>query len=103
MHQLSARAPFLPRISPDAARYAIISSLMDSQLRVAATLGLLVSLGACVDQERPVYEAPSRLQAPTPVCAEGIAPPKRNKGDSKAVVRDLEPEQWLEIMVPEYD
>jgi hypothetical protein len=76
---------------------------MVSVLRSAVPLGVLLSLAGCVDQPRPVYEAPGRLQAPTPVCAEGIAPPKRQKGDTKSVVRDLEPEEWLEIMVPEYD
>ncbi len=68
-----------------------------------AALALGVTGVGCVDQTRPVYEAPGRQTIPIPVCAEGIAPPKREKGDSSAIVRDLDPEQWLEIMMPQYD
>jgi hypothetical protein len=57
----------------------------------------------CVDTTRPVYEAPGRQTIPVPVCADGIAPPKRTKGDSSTIVRDLEPEQWLEMMLPAYE
>lgn len=50
-----------------------------------------------------MYEAPGRQTTPIPVCAEGIAPPARSKGDSSTIVRDLDPEQWLEILMPSYD
>jgi hypothetical protein len=50
-----------------------------------------------------VYEASARQTTPIPVCAEGIAPPKRDKGDGSVIVRDLDPEQWLEVMMPGYD
>jgi hypothetical protein len=105
MHQPAAEVRFLPRISPVASRCAIISDVMEkAPLAWAAALATLLPAAAgCVDQSRPAYEAPSRKQAPTPVCAEGIAPPRRNKGDTSSVVRDLEAEQWLEIMVPDYD
>lgn len=69
---------------------------------IAALLFGMMGPG-CVDQTRPVYEAPGRQTIPIPVCAEGIAPPKRDKGDSATIVRDLDPEQWLEIMMPKYD
>ena len=70
---------------------------------VAAAALAVPILSACVNTERPVYEAPGRQTIPVPVCADGIAPPRREKGDSSAIMRDLEPEQWLEIMVPDYD
>jgi hypothetical protein len=68
---------------------------------IAAALSC-TSLG-CVNQERPIYEAPARQTIPVSVCTEGIAPPRRKKDDDSIIVRDLDPEQWLEIMVPSYD
>jgi hypothetical protein len=65
---------------------------------VAAT-----ALTGCVNNERPVLEASARQTTPVSVCTEGIAPPKRTRGDSGSVVRDLDPEQWLEIMMPSFD
>ena len=64
--------------------------------------GLFVG-GGCVNTERPVYEAPARQTTPVSVCTEGIAPPRRKKDDGSEIVRDLDPEQWLEIMLPGYD
>ena len=54
-----------------------------------AALALGMIAPGCVDQTRPVYEAPGRQTIPIPVCAEGIAPPKRDKGDSSTIVRDV--------------
>lgn len=71
-----------------------------------ATLGGVLSASAlmgCVNNDRPVYEASARQTTPVSVCTEGIAPPKRKRGDSSAVVRDLDAEQWLEIMLPSYE
>ena len=68
----------------------------------AATMATSAVMG-CVNTERPVYEAPARQTTPVSVCTEGITPPKRKRGDAKAMVRDLDPEQWLEIMLPSYD
>ncbi len=63
-----------------------------------------MSASGCVDQNRPVYEAPARQTTPIPVCAKPLAPPRRGRGDaSKVIVRDLDPEQWLEVMVPDYE
>ncbi len=74
-----------------------------TRLFAGATL-LVGGLGGCVDQNRPVYEAPARQTIPIPVCAKPLAPPPRGRGDSnKAVVRDLDPEEWLEVMVPDFD
>ncbi len=61
------------------------------------------ALTGCVNTERPIYEAPARQTTPVSVCTEGITPPKRKRGDAKAMVRDLDPEQWLEIMLPAYE
>ena len=58
----------------------------------------------CVDQSRPAPEAGGRQTTPIPVCAKPIAPPRRNRGEAaKLIIRDLEPEEWLEIMAPGYD
>lgn len=66
-------------------------------------LGLAASAaGGCVDTERPVYEASSRQVIPIPVCAKPLAPLRRKDGGG-AVMRDLDPEQWLEAMVPDYE
>ncbi len=78
------RSPFAPAV--------LQSALM-------AALGVVSS--GCVDNQRPVYEAQARQTTPISVCAQGIAPPAR-QAEGKAIVRDLEPEQWLEIMMPEY-
>jgi hypothetical protein len=57
----------------------------------------------CVSRERPIYEADERQTVPIPVCAKPLPPPRRNKGEgNKLIIRDLEPEEWLEIMMPEY-
>ncbi len=70
---------------------------------VAAVGVLCAATTGCVDQNRPVYEAPARQTIPIPVCAKPLAPPRRARGESsKVVVRDLDPEQWLEVMVPDY-
>lgn len=70
-----------------------------------AAAGLFgASAVGCVDQNRPVYEAPARQTIPIPVCAKPLAPPRRGRGDAaKVIVRDLEPEQWLEVMMPDYE
>jgi hypothetical protein len=49
-----------------------------------------------------VREAPARQIIPVPVCTEPIAPPAR-KASEKGLVRDLDPEEWLAIMVPAYE
>lgn len=71
-----------------------------------ASLGLVTALSmapsGCVDTQRPIYEAPDRDVIPVPVCTEGIAPP-RKRDAGKAVMRDLDPEEWMEIIVPDYE
>ncbi len=70
-----------------------------SLVLVALAAGVMVS---CVDTERPVYEASSRQVIPIPVCAKPLAPLRR-KDSGGAVMRDLDPEEWLEVMMPEYE
>jgi hypothetical protein len=55
-----------------------------------------------VETQRPVREAPARQIIPVPVCTEPIAPPAR-KASEKGLIRDLDPEEWLAIMVPDYE
>lgn len=74
---------------------------VSAPLLLATFLGAGLSV-ACVNTERPVLEAKGRQTTPIPVCAHGLAPPKREKGSTAAVVRSLDPEQWLEVMVPKY-
>lgn len=70
-----------------------------------AAVGMLgAAVTGCVDQNRPVYEAPPRQTIPIPVCAKPLAPPRRGRGDAaKVIIRDLDPEEWLEVMVPDYE
>ena len=72
---------------------------------IALVVGALGSSAfGCVDSQRPVYEAPARQTTPIPVCAKPLAPPRRARGEAaKAIVRDLDPEQWVEVMVPKYE
>lgn len=70
---------------------------------VAGVVSLAVS--ACSTRETAYPEAQVRRVVPVPVCTEGITPPKRQVGadSNKAIVRTLDPEKWLEILVPGYD
>ena len=56
----------------------------------------------CAAQEKPRPEAATRQVIPIPVCTKALAPPKRG-GGGKAVMRSLEPEEWLEILSPAYE
>jgi len=80
-------------------RVALPSAALGCWLPLSAVLATTV--GGCVDQERPIYEASARQVIAVPVCSEAIAPPRRGKSGG-AVVRSLDPEQWLEIMVSGY-
>ena len=71
---------------------------------VAAGLVGAASLTACVDNNRPIQEAKARKTIPIPVCAEPLAPPRRDPGEGdQEKIRDLDAEQWLDIMVPKYE
>lgn len=69
-------------------------------LLALTALGTLIS-GGCVDQTRVVLEAPARQVIPVPVCTTALAPPARL--GSKDIIRSLEPEEWLKILIPKYE
>lgn len=78
--------------------------VMRGSALVLATGSIGFAASGCVDSQRPVYEAPARQTTPIPVCAKPLAPPARARGDeAKTIVRDLDPEQWVEVMVPKYE
>jgi len=56
----------------------------------------------CSDPELYTPEVPTRKIIPIPVCTEQLAPPRRKAG-GKALVRTVDPEAWLEIIVPGYE
>lgn len=82
----------------------MVRELLRKHVGAAAAAATVATLTGCVDSERPVYEANARTTTPISVCAQPLAPPRRDPGEGdKRIVRDLDPEQWLEIMVPEFD
>jgi hypothetical protein len=66
-----------------------------------AALGLigLVSCGAA--DEQPHGEIKTRKQIPIPVCTTQLSPTK-SSGSGKAMVRSLEPAQWMSVISPGY-
>lgn len=44
----------------------------------------------------------TRRAIPVAVCTTQLAPPRR-KGSDKAIIRSLDPEQWMEVVVPKYE
>jgi hypothetical protein len=61
-----------------------------------------VLLASCVNTERPDVAAPVRQVLPVPVCTTPISPPKRAAGEG-SVVRSLDPERWMGVMIPKYE
>jgi len=77
--------------------------------RLAVLLGQVLVLAAGVwatgctpAPEQPHSEVDTRKASPISVCTTQLAPPKR-KGSGKSVMRSLDPEQWIEVMVPDFD
>lgn len=73
--------------------------------RVGALLGVGVALLApgCVDPpQQPQGQIATRRAIPISVCTTQLAPPRRKASD-KAVIRSLDPEQWMEVVVPKYE
>ncbi len=57
-----------------------------------------------VDPGPPPIEAAARSMGPIAVCAKPIPPPASVPADSQVkLVRELEPEQWLEVMLPSFE
>src|SRR5690349_5300427 len=63
----------------------------------AAGLG---SPGCGASPEQPHMEVPTRNQVPIAVCTTPLGAPKR--AGSRAVVRNLDPEDWAHILMPSY-
>src|SRR5438067_1127898 len=59
-------------------------------------------LTGCVERNVANPEVPVRKTLPVSVCAAPLTPPPRKPGDDRVLVRNLDPEQWLQIMVPSY-
>lgn len=66
---------------------------------VSLTAALLAGCGA--SPEQPQTELKTRKAAPIPVCIVPLPPPAASSG-GKAIVRNLDPEQWLNVMIPAY-
>lgn len=63
-------------------------------------LGLVAGCGA--SPKNVPIQAPLREKKPIPVCTTQLAPVQA-AGEGQGVVRDLPPEQWLEVVVPGFD
>ncbi len=62
----------------------------------------LLGFTACVEQNAVNPEVPARKTLPVSVCTTPLTPPARQPGDERVLVRNLDPEQWLQIVVPKY-
>ena len=63
-----------------------------------ALVPALVGCGAAPEQRHP--ETRLRKQGPVPVCTHQLSPVK--SGSGKAVVRNLDAEQWMPVLVPAF-
>ncbi len=71
--------------------------------RSVAPVALVLANAACVDHNAANPEVPTRKTLPVSVCTTPLAPPQRKAGDDRVIVHNLDPEQWLQIMVPQYE
>ncbi|MEO5726047.1 MAG: hypothetical protein ABI134_28465 [Byssovorax sp.] len=63
---------------------------------------VVVGISACgASPEQPHVEVASRKQIPIPVCTTQLGAVKR-PASGKAVIRSLDPEQWMNVLVPSY-
>jgi hypothetical protein len=65
-------------------------------------LALTAASGCSTPLEQNQTHVPVRQSIPVSVCTEQLAPVK-SKAQGKAVIRDLDPAQWLEIIIPQYE
>jgi hypothetical protein len=79
---------------------------MVANTSLALALGASVALGAgacsAPAQNHQKEEVTSRREIPIPVCTTQLAPVKRS-ASGKSVVRDLDPEQWMGVIVPSFN
>jgi hypothetical protein len=69
---------------------------------LVAVVALTWTASCAAPPQQPHSEVDTRQASPISVCTMQLAPPKR-KGSDKAIVRSLDPEQWMEAMVPTFD
>jgi len=69
---------------------------------LAAGLVALPALAGCGAPEQPHAEIPTRYQIPIPVCTTPL-PPVARKGGGRAVVRNLDAEQWMGVVSPSFE
>lgn len=60
------------------------------------------AFAGCGAPEQPHAELPTRYQIPIPVCTTPL-PPVTRKAGGRAVVRSLDPEQWMSVIEPGFD
>lgn len=73
-----------------------------SRFGAAAALCLTASLAGCGSYpDQPHGEAKTRKQTPIPVCSTPLEPVKRS-ASGRAVVRTLDPQQWVGVIAPSY-
>lgn len=73
-----------------------------SRFGAAAALCLTASLAGCGSYpDQPHGEAKTRKQTPIPVCSTPLEPVQRS-ASGRAVVRTLDPEQWVGVIAPSY-
>jgi len=76
-------------------------TLVKTMARAAGlTAAALAWIGCGASPEQPHLEAPTRNQVPIAVCTTPLGAPKR--AGSRAVVRNLDPEDWARILMPSY-
>ena len=79
-----------------------IDRRLQSSSAFALAFALVAGSAGCgASPEQPQLQTKTRKQSPIPVCSTMLAPVKSGKG-GKAVVRNLEPEQWVSVLVPEF-
>jgi hypothetical protein len=67
----------------------------------AAALGACLALTGCGGAEQPTREVEARKQTPISVCTTQLAPVAGGRG--KNLVRSLDPEQWIQVMIPSFE
>jgi hypothetical protein len=74
-----------------------------SLVAAAAVAVALASLGGCgASPEQSRLEVGARKQIPIPVCTTPLTPIKSGAG-GKAVVRSLDPDQWMNVLIPTFN
>jgi len=75
---------------------------MISRIALPFVLGLSVGVSACVEQNVATPEVPARKTLPVSVCTTPLTPPPRKPGDERVLLRNIDAEQWMKIVVPQF-